>query len=136
MRGGDAGFTLMEVLVAISILGMSLVLIFSIFSQGLMALHVDRAYSKAVILAKSKMNEVDLLEELVEGEEEGEYTDGYRWSRKVVDTSQQRETLRERKTRLFHIKVIVSWENGPRRRRVALETLRLGFLPDQRRVGL
>ncbi|MFQ5893125.1 MAG: prepilin-type N-terminal cleavage/methylation domain-containing protein [Nitrospinota bacterium] len=136
MGRGEAGFTLMEVLVAIAIMGVSLVLIFSLFSQGLTALHIDEAYSTAVILAKSKMDEVDLLEELADGDEEGRYPGGYRWRREVAETPGPHERPRERRTRLYHIRVTVSWKDGPRRRRVALETLRIGIPPKVRRVGL
>ena len=136
MSRGEAGFTLMEVLVAITILGMSLILIFAIFSQGLTALHVDRAYSTAVILAKSKMDEVDLLEELAEGEEGGSSPGGYGWSREITETLGQPEGLDERLTRLFRVRVVVSWPEGSRQRRVTLETLRLWSRPEQQRVGL
>ncbi|MEE8220041.1 MAG: prepilin-type N-terminal cleavage/methylation domain-containing protein [bacterium] len=136
MSRGEAGFTLMEVLVAITILGMSLILIFAILSQSLTALHVDRAYSTAVILAKSKMDEVDLLEELAEGEEGGSSPGGYRWSREITETLGQPEGLDERLTRLFRVRVVVSWPEGSPQRRVTLETLRLWSRPEQRRVGL
>jgi general secretion pathway protein I len=136
MHRGDAGFTLMEVLVAITILGMSLVLIFATFSQGLTALNVDRAYSKGVILAKSKMDEVDLLEELAEGREEGLSGGGYRWLREITENQESLEEPDERLTRLLRVRVVVSWSDGPRQRRVALETLRLKVRPPQRRAGL
>lgn len=136
MSRGEAGFTLMEVLVAITILGMSLVLIFATFSQGLTALNVDRAYSTAIILAKSKMGEVDLLEELSEGEEDGLSPGGYRWHREITETLGHLEGNDERRTHLLHVRVVVSWSGGPRQRQVTLETLRLRVSPPQRRVGL
>lgn len=136
MHRGDAGFTIIEVLVAITILGISLILIFATFSQGLTALNVDRAYSTAVILAKSKMGEVDLLEELSGGEEEGLSTGGYLWRREITETLGRPGEEDERRTRLIHVRVVVSWSDGPRQRRVALETLRLRVRPPQRRAGL
>lgn len=136
MRRVEVGFTLVEVLVAISILGMSLVLIFSLFSQGLTVLNVDKAYSTAVILAKSKMDEVDPLEELEEGEEEGMYSEVYSWRRELVERPEPRGVLLERQTVSYHVRVTVSWQEGLRQRRVALETLRTRVRTERGRGGL
>jgi general secretion pathway protein I len=137
MRWNEAGFTLIEVLVAISIMGMSLVIILSLFSQGLRTLQVDQAYTRAIILAKSKMGEVDLIKELEEGEEDGLYPGGFNWRREVVEVPVSRdEEALERRTRLYHIQVVVSWQNGQRRRQVALETLRNTIKPEWRRTRL
>jgi general secretion pathway protein I len=136
MRSREAGFTLIEVLVAISILGMSLVLIFSIFSQGLKAIQIDKAYSTAVILAKSKMDEIDLVETLEAGEEEGTVSGGFQWRRVVAELPEDLETVSERRNRLYNIRVVVSWQKGQKKRQVVLETLRTTIKPEWRRIRL
>lgn len=136
MRSAEAGFTLIEVLVAISILGMSLVLIFSLFSQGLRALQVDQAYSEAVILAKAKMDEADLLSSLEPGAEEGDHPGGFSWGREIVEVDEPSPFALQQRTRKFKVRVEVAWKSGLRERKVALETLRTTLKPEWQRTSL
>ena len=135
MRGDEAGFTLIEVLVAMSILGMSIVLIFSLFSQGLRALQIDQAYSEAVILAKSKLDEADLLSSLEPGVEEGDHSGGLSWSREIQEVADPSPFALERRTRKFRVRVEVAWKSGLSERKVALETLRTTLKPEWQRTS-
>ncbi len=61
---GGAGFTLMEVMVAIGILAISLVAIFNVQGSSIMAANRVKNATVAILLARSKM--VDIERELIE----------------------------------------------------------------------
>jgi prepilin-type N-terminal cleavage/methylation domain-containing protein len=71
------GFTLLEILLAISILGVALTVIMQQFSAGLRIGHTSRTYTTATAYAKQKLEEFQLEEEMEEGEEAGDFEDGY-----------------------------------------------------------
>jgi prepilin-type N-terminal cleavage/methylation domain-containing protein len=80
------GFTLLEVLVAIAILGVSLITLFELFSGGLRLGRASEDYLKATLFAQKKMNELRLANfTLGEGEEAGVFEEdqNYRWSATV-----------------------------------------------------
>ena len=58
-RGGDdAGFTLLEVLIAFAVLAVMLVPILQIFGGGLGVTQTARGYAEAALLARSKLAEL------------------------------------------------------------------------------
>jgi general secretion pathway protein I len=114
----NRGFTLVEVIVAIAILGISLVLIMQLFSGGLRVSRVSCDYTRAVVHAKDKMEE--LIAAPVQGS--GEFEDGFRWEAEVEPYKE----LEEIGSNLLKIKVKVSWSDTQKRdRSVELESLRL-----------
>ena len=76
---GRSGFTLIETLVAMMILAISLVVILQLFSGGLKASRLSDDYTRAVFHAREKMEEILILDELIDGELEGEFEDAYKW---------------------------------------------------------
>jgi general secretion pathway protein I len=73
------GFTLLEVLVAFTILAVGLVALLRAFSSGLRGLDAAETASIAVQHARSKMAEVGSVIPLEPGAEEGAFDDGFRW---------------------------------------------------------
>jgi general secretion pathway protein I len=73
------GFTLLEVLVAFTILAVALVALLRAFSSGLRGLDAAEAATAAVQHARSKMAEVGSVIPLEPGVEEGAFEDGYQW---------------------------------------------------------
>ena len=73
------GFTLLEVLVAFTILAIGLVALLRAFSSGLRGLDAAEAASIAVQHANSKLAEVGGAMPLEPGAEEGDFDDGYHW---------------------------------------------------------
>ena len=73
------GFTLLEVLVAFTILAVALVALLRAFSSGLRGLDAAEAASIAVQHARSKMAEVGSAIPLEPGAVEGGFEDGFRW---------------------------------------------------------
>src|SRR5512144_1900726 len=79
---GESGFTLFEVLVAFAVLAIMIVPILQVFGGGLGTTATARAYSTAVLLARSKLAEVGSEENLEEGETTGAF-EGYQWRRTI-----------------------------------------------------
>jgi len=77
------GFTLLEVLVALVVMGLSLVTIFELFQGGLQALFASGQHTEAFIHARQKMEEIALEENQVEGQRQGIFKDGFRWELQV-----------------------------------------------------
>jgi general secretion pathway protein I len=102
-RLASAGFTLIEVIVAMVILSISLVLVMQLFAGGLRAARTSCDYSRAVIHAKDKMGE--LFEDPVRGA--GAFDDGFTWESDV----NVYKKLEESNLNLLELKVRVLWND-------------------------
>ena len=84
-RRRDAGFTLLEVLIAFAVLAIMLVPILQVFGGGLGLTQTARGYAEGTLLARSKLAEVSGSKDLREGETSGDFEDrGYHWRASVV----------------------------------------------------
>ena len=89
-RSDQSGFTLLEVLVAFAVLAVMIVPILQVFGGGLGSAETARAYSTAVLLARSKLAEVGAGEILMEGEMTGSFeVPGFRWRRTITRETTQ-----------------------------------------------
>lgn len=80
----ESGFTLLEVLIAFAVLAVMLVPILQVFSGGLGMTQTARGYAEGVLLARSKLAELSVAQDLREGESAGEFDErGYRWRASV-----------------------------------------------------
>jgi prepilin-type N-terminal cleavage/methylation domain-containing protein len=118
-----SGFTLLEVLVALAVLGIALVVIFQLFSADLKGLATSDDYANAVIKAESKMREIlddDTLSEKTWSEAT---EDGYRIDAVVTEAVAERtENLQ---VKLLEINLAVHWRSGLRNRTITLKTMKL-----------
>lgn len=113
-----SGFTLIEVIVAIAILSISFVLVLQLFSNGLKAARTSCDYTRAIVLAKDKMDE--LSDDPVSGS--GEFDEGFMWESEVEPYKEDEES----EYKLLKIKVKVTWDSMLKRQRsVELVSLRM-----------
>ncbi len=122
------GFTLMEVVVALAVLGVGLIVIIELFSGGLRVGRVSGEYSQAVGYARLKMEDISLAREINEGMEEGEFDKSYRWRLEV----QKVNILPENQpfdislpVDLYQIKLRVIWRSGAQERSAELESMKV-----------
>jgi prepilin-type N-terminal cleavage/methylation domain-containing protein len=107
----DAGFTLLEVLVALTILGLAVVVLIELSSQSLRLVKTSGDYQAALVLADRIATETQPSEETVESGEEG----AFRWERRIALVSvpeelKPKETIPGRdETRLFSVIIDVRW---------------------------
>ena len=113
------GFTLLEVLVALAILGIAIVASIQGFAQGLRLLKLSGDHQEAMLIADEKLRE---LVAPTEGREDG-VQQRYQWSRTVtkVATPELSDTPRPVQWAVFQLEVQVRWDE---RREVKLTTLR------------
>ena len=123
---GAAGFTLVEILVALAIVGLTLAALFEVFSNGLRGTGSAERHTVATLLAKSKLAEIGVIVPLEEGEESGEYDSGFSW-RYVISPHQAAapEAHEGRANNALLVTVEVAWDAGRAEKRVSLTTLRL-----------
>lgn len=113
------GFTLLEVLVALSILGIAVVASIQGFAQGLRLLKLSGDHQAAMLLADQKIREVTTP---VEGHEDGTEA-RFQWIRTVtrLPTPELAASARASRWGTYEIDVRVRWDE---RREVQLSTLR------------
>lgn len=115
----DAGFTLLEVLVALAILGTAVVASIQGFAQGLRLLKLSGDHQQAMLLADQKTREIVTP---AEGREEG--TEGvFRWKRTtaLVPAPDLQPPTGLPVWRVWQISVLVQWDTS---RQVEVATLR------------
>jgi prepilin-type N-terminal cleavage/methylation domain-containing protein len=118
-RHDQAGFSLLEVLIALAILGTAVVATIQGVSQGLRLLKVSGDQQQATAVADQKAREVVSLVEGVDSGSEGRFS----WQRamRVVETPELSPADSAPKWRVFEIAVAVTWDD---QRRVEVTTLR------------
>ena len=124
--GLSRGFTLIETLVAISILAISLVVLMQLFSGGLKSSRLSDEYTLGIFHAREKMDEILLAGELTEGIIDGEFDDGFRWKAEAVQVDIKKEAKDVNlPLRAFSIKVAVMWDAGGREKQFAVSAIKL-----------
>lgn len=135
IRGRRArGFTLIEVVVAFVLLAAVLVTVIEIFSRGMARASDLEHYSRALLIAQSKLASVGVEEALAEGQKSGESEDRqYRWMLVIQRSPEGDQILQAQGARpgqggytLYRVDSNVAWtpSAGPERT-VALATLLL-----------
>ena len=118
--GRQAGFTLLEVLVAFAILSMTVVVAVQGFAQGLRLLKLSGDHQQAALIADQKLREMVTPKEGTESGSEG----AFGWERVVKEIAAPELTPagQQPKWHVYEISVNVAW--GESRRTVGLTTLR------------
>ena len=129
-RRAQAGFTLLEVAVAVAIAGLALVGLFQAGSGGVFAADTAARAAEALQRAQSHLAAVGRDAALVQGDASGDDGGGYRW-RLLVQPVMQRpgvaaDGVTPQNTTLFSVEVAISWQSRGHERAVVLRTLRLG----------
>jgi general secretion pathway protein I len=126
----EAGFTLIEILVATAIAALALVALLESFSSGLSTVSRLGARDRAAMLAQSVLDAAGTRELLTEGVETGRTVEGVVWR----TTSRRRYDLiysdpAKMLVVPYEVEVEVAWRDGRRSRLLTLRTIRLGTQP-------
>jgi general secretion pathway protein I len=121
------GFSLLEILIAFSILAVSLSILLAIFSSGVNNAGIAEEYNSAVEIAESLMAGTGVDKPLMAGETVGVEREKYHW--KVVvqpfDFNPDQFDTTALPLSLFKVSVIINWGDEFRARQVKLVTLKL-----------
>ena len=123
------GFTLLEILLAISILGVAITAIMQQFSAGLRIAGTSQSYTTAAIYAKQKIEELQVEEEMKEKEESGSFDDGYYFQVSITPyegymEEEDEELFDHLPLEMYRLESIVWWKEGEKEKSVRLTTLK------------
>jgi general secretion pathway protein I len=123
-RSGSQGFTLLEVIVALAILGISVGVLFRVFSQQLDRTTGMETEAVATSLAQSLLADASAGDALTDGDKTGQFHNGFRWRihTEPYGDAEDREAWPVAAKKLS---VAVSWGDGGRQKSIVLTTLRL-----------
>jgi general secretion pathway protein I len=109
-----SGFTLLEVMVAVAILGFVLVSLLGLKNRSMQDVMLAERMTTATLLAKSRMVQT-LSRTLIPAEEEGEFEEeefkGYTWKKVIAPTPI---------ATIMEVRVAVLWKEGEREEMVEL----------------
>ena len=130
-RHTQQGFSLLEILVAFSILALSLGIILNIFSGGLRRTIISEEYQQAVIIAQAKLAASGIETELKDEITSGQLLDKYFWRVQVqpyqlnAELDEAAESDGDIPILPYQVTVTVEWEADKNNRHVELATLKL-----------
>jgi general secretion pathway protein I len=134
MPSKNRGLSLLEVLVAFSILAVTVAVILRVFATGLRGAAGAESYSEAIFQAETLLAKTGVEVPLTPGEQQSDTSGRYRW-RRIIRPYALPDLPAEIPLPVSAFEVIVEiyWEEGGRRRSVALSSLRLN--PKKRTGG-
>ena len=121
----EAGFTLVEVIVALAILSAGLGLLLGMISNSLRQTASAQRMAVAGSLAQSLMAEAGTDLAIRAEMRDGQYPDGYRWRLNMQPNDSAGEND-ERPIGLYRVSAEVEWQEGAEARVYTLQSLRLG----------
>ena len=114
-KNNQCGFTLLEVVVALTIAAIALPVLLQSFSEGTKNQSLIENKTTALYLLKLRMSEIEMMGELDPGSEEGEFdTDSlFQWSSDISESDTEG---------LYEVTVTVNWQERGQERSVELTT--------------
>lgn len=123
----SAGFTLIEVLVALAIAGLGLAALVAVTGTGLGNVDLATKYIEATRRAQSRLAMVAVSQPLVAGEQSGDDGGGYSWTTRISAPVVRAVVAgADPAPALFDVEVEISWRNGSQKRSVSIRSERLG----------
>ena len=127
----QAGFTLLEVLLAVVIMGVSLTTILLQFQTALHAGSISQERTNAVIYAKEKLESLKIEDELSESSQSGILESGYEWETEVslyeyeeYEDQEEDISYEDLRHETYKLRAAVKWNSGINKRQVELITLK------------
>jgi len=128
-RTAPRGFTLLEVVVAIALLGAVLATGMQLLATGLRSVKASGDISQAVILARQKLGELTVRK--LEPQTSEGVAGGYRWTAEIAPEEGGADGL---PARLYKLRVRVSWAGRGGEKGLELVTLRTAVENPERPV--
>ena len=136
MRHGARGFTLLEVAIALAILGVGVVTVLELFSAALKMESSAGVRSRAVVYARGLLDQTMALPEVRAGSDRGRFDDMYHWEVVVREAPEYGQDKDKDKPAhdltiksdfmMYEIEVSVLWSQTANREGVyTIRTLRL-----------
>jgi general secretion pathway protein I len=127
--GAAKGFTLIEVLIAAAILGITFVAVTGVMSQSLRNIDRIGPQEQALLHAREAMTELLLQEQLSPGRLTGRWNDGYRWQADIVPYAGVKPD-QYGYYGLFDVRLVISWGDRQEPRTYVVETTQWARRPN------
>jgi len=118
-----AGFTLLEILVALAISSIALIVILQLFSANMRSVSISEDYVSAVIKAEAEMREILDNPNLAEGSWSEITPDGYRID--VFMSNAETERTQNLRIGLLDVTLTINWTKGAKAKSFTLRTQRV-----------
>ncbi len=130
------GFTLVEVAIALAIVGVGVTTVLQLFSGGLRMEGAASTRTKAVLYARAVFDDTLAHTEILPMADQGRFADGYRWERRVrlapEYTDKTKDLDVQSELAMYEIEVTVLWPRDEvREGTYTLRTLRVGPPPPE-----
>ncbi|HEY3275601.1 MAG TPA: prepilin-type N-terminal cleavage/methylation domain-containing protein [Syntrophorhabdaceae bacterium] len=122
-RPAEEGFTLLEVLVALAILGMAVTVVFQLFAADLRAVRASEDYVAASIRAQARLREIVDDETLTEKAWSETTTEGYRVD--VVVAPALPERTKDLQVQLLDVMLTIYWVKDSRTKVMTMRTIKM-----------
>ncbi|MGH7408747.1 MAG: type IV pilus modification PilV family protein [Candidatus Methylomirabilales bacterium] len=123
------GFTLLEVIIALAILGVTFAFAMELLATGVRSAKTSEDYIQAALLARQKMAQVAVLPSTGGEADGGELGEGFRWVSEVHPLPQEEELP----ARLYQVQVRVTWPGRRGEKSLDLYTVRMAV--DEAKLG-
>ena len=128
-RGGEAGFSLLEIVVALALLGLILAVLSDSLRTGLGSAARAAAIEPPLAVAEAKLAAVGVTERLIAGRTSGQDARGIAWQLAIEefhdDDFDGPSSDAPGVPKLYLVRVTVSWRQGGVPRSLSLDSLRL-----------
>ncbi len=123
IRFNQKGFTLLEVLVALAILGIAVTYILQLFSANLRTISLSKDYVAAAMQAEARMRQVLDDDQLNEQSWSEVTSEGYRMDLAVSNVLADRTD--NLTVKLLAIDLTIHWQKGTKEKSLTLRTVKL-----------
>ncbi len=124
-RKSQRGFTLLEVVVALAIVGLGVVTLLAIFSQGLRLGARSSANSEAFTYGRQLLDGVLVRRTLSDGREEAPFGDRNRWRLQIQTVREETQLSLSSAWELKEVTLQMRYREGLEERQLEMKTLRL-----------
>lgn len=128
-RNHAGGFSLVEVLFALAIVGLVLGIAATVFRNGISGHAAAGDVDTAIAVAEETLAAAGITAPLQDGETHGLFADRFSWRLAVSPYDDKSERPPPAPLKLYRLEVEVGWRDGLRQRQIALDTLRLTVAP-------
>lgn len=132
-RRRGRGFTLVEILVALLVLGVVGGALLELFHGALRNIAVSADYTRAALLARSMLAQLEARESFVAAEEEGRFDERFYWRLRATDyVEPDGSPLPKASVRPVLVAFSVTWNDGDAERHYAVTSLFLSRAREER----